>query len=217
MPTSSRRSPRLASTFWSKSLSRPRSPTPTACSPRSPSPARAGDQLALALVSLACHREAAYRRRRRSARSTEVHFYDGNRGPLYHRADKIDVSEDEVRRQKPTSWWYKRACRRRQPARLSRLWRDARHMVHERRGAHRSDRRRRPAGGPRGRRAFDHHPALSPRPFETRDAVGNLHRPLDYTAAAQMRLRHRRRAGTISSYDFEPRSACRRARTATSA
>lgn len=39
----------------------------------------------------------------------EVHFYDGNRGPLYHLADKIDVSPEEVERQKPDSWWYKRA------------------------------------------------------------------------------------------------------------
>ncbi len=40
----------------------------------------------------------------------EVHFYDGNRGPLYHRADKVEVSEDEVRRDKPTSWWYAKAA-----------------------------------------------------------------------------------------------------------
>jgi predicted dehydrogenase len=40
---------------------------------------------------------------------TEVHFYDGNRGPLYHLADKIEVSPAEVEAQKPTSWWYKRA------------------------------------------------------------------------------------------------------------
>ena len=40
----------------------------------------------------------------------EVHFYDGNRGPLYHRADKVEVSEEEVRREKPASWWYKRAA-----------------------------------------------------------------------------------------------------------
>ncbi len=39
----------------------------------------------------------------------EVHFYDGNRGPLYHLADKVEVSPEEVERQKPTSWWYKRA------------------------------------------------------------------------------------------------------------
>ena len=39
----------------------------------------------------------------------EVHFYDGNRGPLYHLADKVEVSPDEVERQKPDSWWYKRA------------------------------------------------------------------------------------------------------------
>ncbi len=40
----------------------------------------------------------------------EVHFYDGNRGPLYHLADKVEVSDEEVRRQKPTSWWYKSAA-----------------------------------------------------------------------------------------------------------
>lgn len=39
----------------------------------------------------------------------EVHFYDGNRGPLLHLADKVEVSLDEVERQKPDSWWYKKA------------------------------------------------------------------------------------------------------------
>jgi len=39
----------------------------------------------------------------------EVHFYDGNRGPLYHLADKVQVSRQEVERQKPGSWWYKKA------------------------------------------------------------------------------------------------------------
>ncbi len=39
----------------------------------------------------------------------EVHFYDGNRGPLYHLADKVEVSPAEVEQQKPDSWWYKRA------------------------------------------------------------------------------------------------------------
>ncbi len=40
---------------------------------------------------------------------TEVHFYDGNRGPLYHLADKVEVTREEVEAQKPSSWWYKRA------------------------------------------------------------------------------------------------------------
>ncbi len=40
---------------------------------------------------------------------TEVHFYDGNRGPLYHLAGKVAVTPEEVDRQKPDSWWYKRA------------------------------------------------------------------------------------------------------------
>lgn len=39
----------------------------------------------------------------------EVHFYDGNRGPLWHLADKIEVTPQEVERQKPGSWWYKAA------------------------------------------------------------------------------------------------------------
>ena len=39
----------------------------------------------------------------------EVHFTDGNRGPLYHLADKVAVSAAEVAAQKPDSWWYKRA------------------------------------------------------------------------------------------------------------
>ncbi|GGH38104.1 glucose-fructose oxidoreductase [Cribrihabitans marinus] len=39
----------------------------------------------------------------------EVHFYDGNRGPLYHLADKVEVSPEEVEAQKPSSWWYKKA------------------------------------------------------------------------------------------------------------
>lgn len=39
----------------------------------------------------------------------EVHFHDGNRGPLFHLADKVEVSPEEVEAQKPGSWWYKAA------------------------------------------------------------------------------------------------------------
>ena len=39
----------------------------------------------------------------------EVHFYDGNRGPLWHLADKEEVSAEEVERLKPQSWWYRKA------------------------------------------------------------------------------------------------------------
>ncbi len=38
----------------------------------------------------------------------EVHYYDGNRGPLYHTAHKHEVTAEEVDRQKPDSWFYKR-------------------------------------------------------------------------------------------------------------
>src|SRR5438477_4539458 len=39
----------------------------------------------------------------------EVHYYDGNRGPLYHLADKIEVTAEQVEREKPLSWFYKRS------------------------------------------------------------------------------------------------------------
>ena len=70
---------------------------------------------------------------------TEVHFYDGNRGPLYHLADKVEVTREEVEAQKADFMVVQARLRRRQPARLSRLWRDARHLVFQRQGAHRSD------------------------------------------------------------------------------
>lgn len=39
----------------------------------------------------------------------EIHSYGGNRGPLFHLADKQEVTPEEVERQKPDSWWYKKA------------------------------------------------------------------------------------------------------------
>lgn len=38
----------------------------------------------------------------------EVHYYDGNRGPLWHTADKIEKTAEDVEREKPSSWFYKK-------------------------------------------------------------------------------------------------------------
>ncbi|WP_369016142.1 Gfo/Idh/MocA family protein [Armatimonas sp.] len=40
----------------------------------------------------------------------EVHYYDGNRGPLRHIADKVEITEDEANRQKSESWWYQESA-----------------------------------------------------------------------------------------------------------
>jgi predicted dehydrogenase len=40
----------------------------------------------------------------------EVHYCGGNRGPLFHLADKVEVSPEKVEAQKPHSWWYKKAA-----------------------------------------------------------------------------------------------------------
>lgn len=39
---------------------------------------------------------------------TEVHYYDGNRGPLFHLADKVEVAPEEAAKRKSASWWYQR-------------------------------------------------------------------------------------------------------------
>jgi glucose-fructose oxidoreductase len=39
---------------------------------------------------------------------TEVHYYDGNRGPLRHLADKVEVDADEAARRMAESWWYRK-------------------------------------------------------------------------------------------------------------
>jgi glucose-fructose oxidoreductase len=38
----------------------------------------------------------------------EVHYYNGNRGPLWHVADKVERTAEEVARAKPSSWFYRR-------------------------------------------------------------------------------------------------------------
>ncbi len=37
-----------------------------------------------------------------------VHYYDGNRGPALHKMDKLDVTGEELLREKRTSWFYRR-------------------------------------------------------------------------------------------------------------
>ena len=37
----------------------------------------------------------------------EVHYYDGNRGPLWHTADKKEMTAEEVAAGKPHSWFYR--------------------------------------------------------------------------------------------------------------
>ncbi|MFN3190044.1 MAG: Gfo/Idh/MocA family protein [Aureliella sp.] len=39
----------------------------------------------------------------------EVHYYGGNRGPLWHTAGKEEMDAETVAKQKPDSWFYKRA------------------------------------------------------------------------------------------------------------
>lgn len=39
----------------------------------------------------------------------EVHYYDGNRGPMRHVADKIEIDEKTAAQRKGESWFYKKA------------------------------------------------------------------------------------------------------------
>jgi glucose-fructose oxidoreductase len=40
----------------------------------------------------------------------EVHYYDGNRGPLWHTAGKEAISAADVAASKPTSWFYQKSA-----------------------------------------------------------------------------------------------------------
>ena len=122
----------------------------------------------------------------------EVHFYDGNRGPLYHLADKVEVTPEEVERQKPTSWWYRRAAGGGSlldylgyGATLGTWYMDGEAplevtcTVDETPGIE-----------------VDQHAiavlSLRARALQDGDPLGHLHRPLDPAAAAEVRLRLRR-------------------------
>jgi predicted dehydrogenase len=39
----------------------------------------------------------------------EVHYCNGNRGPLWHTADKVERTAEQVAAEKPQSWFYKKA------------------------------------------------------------------------------------------------------------
>lgn len=43
----------------------------------------------------------------RIGRVIEVHYYGGNRGPLWHTAGKKEMNAEQVRLKKPSSWFYK--------------------------------------------------------------------------------------------------------------
>jgi glucose-fructose oxidoreductase len=38
----------------------------------------------------------------------EFHYYDGNRGPLFHTSDKVELTPEEREREKPRTWFYKK-------------------------------------------------------------------------------------------------------------
>lgn len=39
---------------------------------------------------------------------TAVHYYDGNRGPMRHVMDKVEISQEQAAREKSKSWFYRR-------------------------------------------------------------------------------------------------------------
>jgi predicted dehydrogenase len=41
---------------------------------------------------------------------TQVHYYDGNRGPMHHVMDKIEISDEEANCEKAKSWFYRKSA-----------------------------------------------------------------------------------------------------------
>jgi hypothetical protein len=119
----------------------------------------------------------------------EIHSYGGNRGPLYHLADKIEVSREEVERQKPTSWWYKRASA--VGAASWTTWATARRWAP---GIGAARRRWKSPASPMRRRGSrstsmpSSSAAMPEGPVQDGNPLGHLHRPLGDPAAAEMRF-----------------------------
>ena len=112
----------------------------------------------------------------------EVHYYDGNRGPLWHTADKTELAPTPER--KAASWFYSPETGRRLAAGLPGVRRYPRHLVPRWQGSaggHRDGRHARRAGGGR---AQHHRRPLRAGPLALRDPLGHLHRSLDPSAAA---------------------------------
>ena len=137
-------------------------------------------------------------------RISEVHYYDGNRGPLYHVADKIEVGPREGRRAEAELVVVQEGRRRRQSPRLSRLRRHPRHLVPRRRGADRGDDGRRPARRARGRRALDHDLPLRARACRSSRRAGGRSPIRGRCSRSRNAVSSSSAAeGTISSYDYE--------------
>ena len=122
----------------------------------------------------------------------EVHFYDGNRGPLFHTSDKVELTAEEREREKPLTWFYKRAAGGGSlldylgyGATLGTWYHGGKAPLEVTSVV---DEPARPGSG----RAQHHGCPVRLRPVPFRDALGHALRPVDPPAAAQVRIRHRR-------------------------
>ncbi len=126
----------------------------------------------------------------------EIHYYGGNRGPLWHTAGKRVVSPEEVNAQKPDSWFYKRSSGG--GSLLDYLGYGV--TLGTWFLADRNRSRSLPSSTIRrcgGRRTLNYHSPLRIWVKQIRNAVGYIHRSLDAPAATQMRLCLGGSVGTI--------------------
>ena len=154
-----------------------------------------------------CH-VTAYRllREGRSATLQEVHYYGGNRGPLWHTADKREVTPtDEMKRQ---SWFYRRSTGGGSlldylgyGATLGTWYHDGRVPLEV------SSTCNRPAWKWTSIRSRS---AATSAAIEVRDPLGHLYRPMDPATAAQVRVRARRaRPAPSAAMTSSPRCGCK--------
>jgi glucose-fructose oxidoreductase len=134
----------------------------------------------------------------------EIHYYDGNRGPLRHLADKVEVSAEDAARQMRESWWYRKDAGGGSLLDYLGYGVTLGRLVPRRTRADRGDVRGGRGAGPGSGRAQRHDRPVRVRPEQIRNALGNVHGPLDPAAPAKCGFVVVGTAGTISSYDYEP-------------
>ena len=129
----------------------------------------------------------------RIGKLTEVHYYDGNRGPLYHLADKVEVSPSQ--KEKASSWFYQKD--RGGGSLLDYLgygvtlgtWYHGDNKPLEVTTV--TDLAQRTRGG----RAQHDYRSLRRGSLQIRNPMGNLHRPMDPSTSTQVRFCPERNQG----------------------
>jgi glucose-fructose oxidoreductase len=123
----------------------------------------------------------------------EVHYYGGNRGPLWHTADKLETTPTPAMKRR--SWFYSQEQGGGSLLDYLGYGTTLGHLVSTWPQTDRGYRGDGPPERPRSGRAQHHDRALRVRLVQVGNALGDFHRSLEASASTQVRIHSQRNAG----------------------